>query len=102
MAQVVDVLQREGAMKYTTVVAACASDPATQQFKVRDIMIVKDLHCWELRYQYSDFRKEFSFAFSLKALPDEPVGISPGRGFYFEGFEKTMDEFRKEGAIRRY
>jgi F-type H+/Na+-transporting ATPase subunit alpha len=32
VAQVVDVLTREGAMKYTTVVAACASDPATQQF----------------------------------------------------------------------
>jgi len=32
VAQVVDILQREGAMKYTTVVAACASDPATQQY----------------------------------------------------------------------
>ncbi|SPD74869.1 F1 sector of membrane-bound ATP synthase, alpha subunit [uncultured Desulfobacterium sp.] len=32
VAQVVDVLERHGAMKYTTVVAACASDPATQQF----------------------------------------------------------------------
>jgi F-type H+-transporting ATPase subunit alpha len=32
VAQVVDVLQRHGAMEYTTVVAACASDPATQQF----------------------------------------------------------------------
>ena len=32
VAQVVDILQRAGAMKYTTVVAACASDPATQQF----------------------------------------------------------------------
>jgi len=32
VAQVVDILEREGAMKYTTVVAACASDPATQQF----------------------------------------------------------------------
>jgi F-type H+-transporting ATPase subunit alpha len=32
VAQVVDVLQRNGAMEYTTVVAACASDPATQQF----------------------------------------------------------------------
>jgi F-type H+/Na+-transporting ATPase subunit alpha len=32
VAQIVDILQREGAMKYTTVVAACASDPATQQF----------------------------------------------------------------------
>jgi len=32
VAQVVDILQRHGAMEYTTVVAACASDPATQQF----------------------------------------------------------------------
>jgi F-type H+-transporting ATPase subunit alpha len=32
VAQVVDTLQRHGAMEYTTVVAACASDPATQQF----------------------------------------------------------------------
>jgi F-type H+-transporting ATPase subunit alpha len=32
VAQVVDVLRRHGAMEYTTVVAACASDPATQQF----------------------------------------------------------------------
>ena len=32
VAQVVDVLDRNGAMEYTTVVAACASDPATQQF----------------------------------------------------------------------
>ncbi len=32
VAQVVDTLDRAGAMEYTTVVAACASDPATQQF----------------------------------------------------------------------
>jgi F-type H+-transporting ATPase subunit alpha len=32
VAQVVDVLRRRGAMDYTTVVAACASDPATQQY----------------------------------------------------------------------
>ena len=32
VAQVVDTLQSHGAMAYTTVVAACASDPATQQF----------------------------------------------------------------------
>jgi F-type H+-transporting ATPase subunit alpha len=32
VAQVVDVLKRHGAMAYTTVVAACASDPATQQY----------------------------------------------------------------------
>jgi F-type H+-transporting ATPase subunit alpha len=32
VAQVVDTLDRHGAMEYTTVVSACASDPATQQF----------------------------------------------------------------------
>jgi len=32
VAQVVEVLRRHGAMEYTTVVAACASDPATQQY----------------------------------------------------------------------
>ena len=32
VAQVVDLLKRNGAMEYTTVVSACASDPATQQF----------------------------------------------------------------------
>lgn len=32
VAQVVDILERNGAMEYTTVVAACASDPATQQY----------------------------------------------------------------------
>jgi F-type H+-transporting ATPase subunit alpha len=32
VAQVVDILDRRGAMEYTTVVAACASDPATQQY----------------------------------------------------------------------
>ena len=32
VAQVVDILQRNGAMEYTTVVSACASDPATQQY----------------------------------------------------------------------
>ncbi|GBC64080.1 F0F1 ATP synthase subunit alpha [Desulfonema ishimotonii] len=32
VAQVVAVLEKHGAMEYTTVVSACASDPATQQF----------------------------------------------------------------------
>jgi F-type H+-transporting ATPase subunit alpha len=32
VAQVVDVLERHGAMEYTTVVAACASDPAPLQY----------------------------------------------------------------------
>jgi len=76
---------------------------ATQQFKVRDIMVVKDLHCWVLTYTYSDYRKEFSLTFSLKAMPDKPLGFSTGKGFYMEGFEEELKkEFETEGAVRRY
>ena len=32
VAQVVDVLEKNGAMEYTTVISACASDPATLQY----------------------------------------------------------------------
>ncbi len=32
VAQVIAVLEKHGAMEYTTVISACASDPATQQF----------------------------------------------------------------------
>jgi hypothetical protein len=77
-------------------------EPASKEFKLRDIILIKDLHCWELKYTYSDYRKEFSLTFSLKALPDEPVGISTGRGFYYEGFEREMREFKQEGEVRRY
>ncbi|NQT30260.1 MAG: LPS-assembly protein LptD [Candidatus Saganbacteria bacterium] len=77
-------------------------ESGTGQFKVRDIIIVKDLHCWELQYTYSDFRKEFSISFSLKALPDEPIGMSSGRGFYMESLEKEIKGLKKEGSIKRY
>jgi hypothetical protein len=77
-------------------------DPVAKDFKVRDIMAVKDLHCWEIRYTYSDYRKEFSLTFSLKALPGEPVGFASGRGFYYDGFEKQMKELRPEGEVKRY
>ena len=77
-------------------------DRSSGQFRVRDIMLVKDLHCWELKYTYSDYRKEFSLVFSLKAMPDEPVGMSTGRGFYIESFEKRLKEITPKDTIRRY
>lgn len=77
-------------------------DPITKEFKVRDIMMIRDLHCWEMKFTYSDYRKEYSFTFSLKAMPDEPVGFSSGRGFYYDGFEEKMQELKPEGQIRRY
>lgn len=80
-------------------------DPGSKEFKVRDIMVVKDLHCWEMKYTYSDYRKEFSLVFTLKALPEEPLGFATGRGFYFEGFQEAEREIKglkMEGEIRRY
>jgi hypothetical protein len=96
-----DMLFLEGEPNQWHVKVGQIFEPATRQFKVRDIMVVKDLHCWELRYTYSDYRKEFSLSFSLKALPDEPVGISSGRGFYIESFEKELKGIRSEGEVRR-
>jgi hypothetical protein len=77
-------------------------DPAEKDFKVRDIMVTRDLHCWEMKFTYSDYRKEFSFSFNLKAMPGEPVGFAPGRGFYYDGFERELGKLNPEGAVTRY
>lgn len=77
-------------------------DPTTRELKVRDIMLIKQLHCWEMKYAYSDYRKEFSFTFSLKALPNDPVGFAGGRGFYFDSFERELRGLKPEGEVRRY
>ncbi|MDD4179221.1 MAG: hypothetical protein PHH14_04135 [Candidatus Margulisbacteria bacterium] len=77
-------------------------DTTSREFKVRDIMVVKDLHCWEIKATYSDYRKEFSFTFTLKAIPGEPLGFSSGRGFYFDGFERQLQQLQSTGDVRRY
>jgi hypothetical protein len=97
-----DIYFLEGAPNQLFLRFSQVYDPATKEFRVRDIMAVKDLHCWEIKYTYSDYRKEFSLVFSLKALPGEPVGFATGRGFYYEGFEKQMKEFTPAGEVRRY
>jgi hypothetical protein len=70
-------------------------DPTTEELKIRDIMLVKDLHCWEMKFTYSDYRKEYSFVYTLKALPGEPVGFSSGRGFYYDGFERELGKLMR-------
>ncbi|MCX5748824.1 MAG: hypothetical protein NTZ10_01070 [Candidatus Saganbacteria bacterium] len=57
---------------------------------LQDAEIVKDLHCWELKYTWSDFRKEFRIMLTLKAFPDQPVGYGSGsRGFFMEGTDQV-------------
>lgn len=81
-------------------------EAATRDFKVRDIMVKKELHCWDLQCAYNDYRKEFSVMLTLKALPEKPLGLAPGRGFYVEGVERELqgiiNDIRPEGAITRY
>jgi len=97
-----DVYFLQGEPNQLQVKVSQVYEPASEELKVRDIMVVKDLHCWELKYTYSDYRREFSLTISLKALPDEPVGLSTGRGFYFDSFEKELKGLKPEGAIQRY
>ncbi len=81
-------------------------DTTSREFKLRDIMVVKDLHCWRLTYTYSDYRKEFSLKVSLDAFPDDPVGFATGKGFHYEGAERRLNEMKNElkpeGSIKRY
>lgn len=56
------------------------------RFIMRDLTVVKDLHCWETRFTYSDWRKEWRLSFTLKAFPGQPVGWGAGEnGSFFEG-----------------
>ncbi|MBI5078913.1 hypothetical protein HZB08_02705 [Candidatus Saganbacteria bacterium] len=96
-----DIYFLEGAPNQLHLRFSQVFDPATKELKVRDIMITKDLHCWEMKYTYSDYRKEFSLVFSLKAFPEEPVGFSTGRGFYYEGFDRELGRLQ-QGEVRRY
>jgi hypothetical protein len=77
-------------------------DPAAKGFRIGDIMIVKQLHCWEMSFNYSDYQKNYSFVFSLKALPGEPAGFSSTSGFSFQGFQQAIDQLNPQGEVRRY
>jgi hypothetical protein len=77
-------------------------DAAAKGFRIGDIMIVKQLHCWEMNFNYSDYQKNFSFTFSLKALPGEPAGFSSTGGFSFQGFQQAIDQLNPQGEVKRY
>lgn len=77
-------------------------DTASQNFLLKDIMIKKDLHCWDVTYTYSDYRKEFTLVFTLKAFPGDPIGYGQGRGFYFDSFEKALKSETNAPSPARY
>jgi len=71
-------------------------NPQTQDFRLVDIMVEKDLHCWDLKCTYSDYRKEFAIVFTIKAMPGEQVGYAGNRGFYFDALEKALGDVKGE------
>lgn len=97
-----DLILLEGQRNQWKIKLGQVYDNNTKEFKVRDIMIVRDLHCWEMMYTYSDYRKEFSFTFTLKAFPGEPVGYSAGRGFHYDSIETQAKGIIPEGSVQRY
>ncbi len=63
-------------------------DYMRDSISLTEASIIKDLHCWEARYTWSDARKEFRIAFALKAMPDSPLGYaSQNNGFFVEGIK---------------
>lgn len=65
----------------------------------QEVSIIKDLHCWDASFSWSDFRKEFKVTFTLKAFPDRPIGFATGsQGFMLEG----MNEMGSSKSPVRY
>lgn len=71
-------------------------DYFSKKYEMRDYTIIKDLHCWEAKYTYNYRRREHAFTMTLKALPEEPLGWSTGKGFYYEGYDRAFDRVKSE------
>lgn len=76
-------------------------DTTMGQLLIRDVAVVKDLHCWEATFTYNDYMKEFTFGMSIKAFPQYPVSFTENpNGNYFNSFMDNMN-FEQESP-RRY
>lgn len=76
-------------------------DFTLDRYMLRDLGVVKDLHCWEAVFTYNDFRKEYRFGMTLKAFPAYPLSYVAGEaGNYFDSFMNNM-HFEQESP-RRY
>jgi hypothetical protein len=76
-------------------------DVFMDRYMLRDLAIVKDLHCWEAVFTYNDYLKEYRFGMTLKAFPQFPFSyVSSENGNYFNSFMNNM-HFEQESP-RRY
>ncbi|MFH1386788.1 MAG: hypothetical protein ABIH50_03880 [bacterium] len=97
-----DIYLLEGAVNQLYLRISQSYDPVSRQFKVRDIMMTKDLHCFEMRLAYSDYTKNMSVTFSLKAIPGEPVSFDSSRGFSYDGIERGLQQINPAGQVTRH
>lgn len=76
-------------------------DQARGAVILQEATVVKDLHCWEAAYTWSEFRKEFRITFTLKAFPDRPIGFASGNsGFFIDGMSGASGT--SGGSSQRY
>ena len=76
-------------------------DYYTGRFELRDLSVIKDLHCWEAKFTYSSWRQEYIVTLMLKAFPSMPVGWASGeRGFFLEGFDMRKERFYQPSPSR--
>lgn len=61
---------------------------STARYILRELEIVKDLHCWTTTLRYDQFREEYLLMFSLKAWDKKPLRFYSGR----EGVRIETDE----------
>jgi F-type H+-transporting ATPase subunit alpha len=99
VAQVVDVLEKHGAMEYTTVVAACASDPATQQFiapyagcAIGEYYRDKGMHALII---YDDLSKQAAAYRQVSLLLRRPPGREAFPGDIFYNHSRLLERAAK-------
>ena len=48
------------------------------------------MHCFEIKWGYNDYKKEFLGTFYLKAFPGESIGFSGNSGFNFDAIGNSL------------
>jgi F-type H+/Na+-transporting ATPase subunit alpha len=99
VAQVVAVLEKHGAMEYTTVIAACASDPATQQFiapyagcSMGEYFRDKGMHALII---YDDLSKQAAAYRQVSLLMRRPPGREAYPGDIFYNHSRLLERAAK-------
>ncbi len=72
----------------------------TEYFNLVSFMLGKDLHCWQMKYNFTPVRKEWYIVFSLKAFPEQPLNLrgNEDQDVSFEAFQ----DYVNSGGVKRY